>query len=337
MVERPVISRLVLNNFRTHKELDLKLSRGMNVVFGDNNAGKTTLIRSLQFLAFGLTSSRERNLRRGSKSGSVRVEIETPTYGVCSVERKFSARTNVIEVEIGGDKRVLSSPTPDAIRSTITPMLRPLGLAPIPVRNSDDLWLQFGPPLFLVGDGPTRVTRVISALSYIDVYERARDISKRSRAMWEAPSKRLSAEVADAEVKLAAAKRELDRLAPLWYTADRLARELEELEERRQRLGDMVSRWGSLQRVSEMGDRAEDILMALQRAWSAYTEVRDSRDALHSLLTKLKKAREMDIDEAERVRSARLDYDRAKRDAMASGVCPLCGRSVQASSDDAGG
>ena len=48
------ISRLRLTNFLCHQNLKLKLSKGINFFVGNNNSGKTSILRAVSFLRSGL-------------------------------------------------------------------------------------------------------------------------------------------------------------------------------------------------------------------------------------------------------------------------------------------
>ena len=39
-----------IENFRSFKELDLKLSKSINVIAGSNNAGKSTILKAIYLL-----------------------------------------------------------------------------------------------------------------------------------------------------------------------------------------------------------------------------------------------------------------------------------------------
>lgn len=53
MKERKHLKRIVLRNFQAHKNSELQLDPHMNVIVGETNSGKSSIIRALWWLAFG--------------------------------------------------------------------------------------------------------------------------------------------------------------------------------------------------------------------------------------------------------------------------------------------
>ena len=62
----PLVSRLILKDFRTYPALDLAVSRGLVALVGENGAGKTNLIEALSLFAPG------RGLRRADRIAVLR-------------------------------------------------------------------------------------------------------------------------------------------------------------------------------------------------------------------------------------------------------------------------
>lgn len=57
----PLITRLMLQNFKKFPELDLRFSNDRNILVGDNESGKSTILLALDLV---LSDSRHRRLRR---------------------------------------------------------------------------------------------------------------------------------------------------------------------------------------------------------------------------------------------------------------------------------
>ena len=66
----PVITRLILQDFRTYAALDLAASRKLVALVGENGAGKTNLIEALSLFAAG------RGLRRADLAEMARTGAE---------------------------------------------------------------------------------------------------------------------------------------------------------------------------------------------------------------------------------------------------------------------
>jgi DNA replication and repair protein RecF len=73
------ITKLALKNFRSYKDLELKLEPGVNTFIGDNGSGKTNIAESLIYLSF-LSSHRVANdlplISLGATQAVIRAEIE---------------------------------------------------------------------------------------------------------------------------------------------------------------------------------------------------------------------------------------------------------------------
>ena len=47
------IDRIKLTNFRNYKQLDLKLNKHINIIYGDNAQGKTNILEAIFLSSFG--------------------------------------------------------------------------------------------------------------------------------------------------------------------------------------------------------------------------------------------------------------------------------------------
>ena len=69
------ISKIILNNFKSFAgKHELDLSDGINFFVGNNNCGKTTIFRAIEFIQSG--KSKEEYITKGKESEDVSVEIE---------------------------------------------------------------------------------------------------------------------------------------------------------------------------------------------------------------------------------------------------------------------
>jgi uncharacterized protein YhaN len=93
-----IIERLHINEFGGLRDLDFTLSRGLNVITGDNESGKSTVLNFIRFLLYGLPASRgaenqaerERSLSWGTGSASGFMEI-SDRDGAYRIERSIGA------------------------------------------------------------------------------------------------------------------------------------------------------------------------------------------------------------------------------------------------------
>jgi predicted ATPase len=68
------ISAIELNNFRCFANVRVELSKGINLIIGSNNSGKSTLLKSVAWLQEGAVVSIN-DLRTSEKSGSVKISL----------------------------------------------------------------------------------------------------------------------------------------------------------------------------------------------------------------------------------------------------------------------
>ena len=72
------ITRIELENIKSHVEAAFEFERGTTAITGENGAGKTTLIEAVAWTLFDvLDYKKEDFVRRGAKKGSVRVTFES--------------------------------------------------------------------------------------------------------------------------------------------------------------------------------------------------------------------------------------------------------------------
>ena len=193
-----MLERLDLTNFRTHRNLSVSFTPGVNVIAGPNNAG--TLLRA-SGTSVSITGYRERTITAGEKDGSVVL-----AFNGGSITRRIAATKSEIEMP---DGTLITQPTPDTI-DTLKKTLTPVGLGPLILPTGNEWWPQFHSvgDMFLVGDTPTEVKRLLSALGHIDIYEKARDVCRSRRDKLTAHMKvlRISIATRDATVKVSPAR-----------------------------------------------------------------------------------------------------------------------------------
>ncbi len=72
------ISKIELENIKSHESSTYEFSRGTTAITGENGAGKTTIIEAIAWALFDLLEYKKEDfVRRGAKKGSVRVTFES--------------------------------------------------------------------------------------------------------------------------------------------------------------------------------------------------------------------------------------------------------------------
>ncbi|MGX9135880.1 AAA family ATPase [Rummeliibacillus sp. JY-2-4R] len=102
------IRRLVIYGFGQHEEITVDLSKGINVFYGLNEAGKTTIQQFILQILFGFPLKNQQLLRyepkKGSKFGG-QVHITDKEFGDCVIERvKGKAAGDVTVYLSNGEK-----------------------------------------------------------------------------------------------------------------------------------------------------------------------------------------------------------------------------------------
>lgn len=72
------ISKIELENIKSHASSTFEFTRGTTAITGENGAGKTTIIEAIAWVLFDLLEYKKEDfVRRGAKKGSVRVTFES--------------------------------------------------------------------------------------------------------------------------------------------------------------------------------------------------------------------------------------------------------------------
>ena len=72
------ISRIELENIKSHESASFEFSRGTTAITGENGAGKTTIIEAIAWVLFDLLDYKKEDfVRRGAKKGWARVTFES--------------------------------------------------------------------------------------------------------------------------------------------------------------------------------------------------------------------------------------------------------------------
>lgn len=102
-----ILSKIRLNDFISHKNTDLNLSYGINVVAGPNGAGKTSILDAISFALFNDCSNRgkKENLIN-SKAKKCKATVDFVEGGIkysaeWSIEREKSAKGNLYRMQNG--------------------------------------------------------------------------------------------------------------------------------------------------------------------------------------------------------------------------------------------
>src|SRR5687767_10174727 len=72
------VGRLEIENIRSFEHVDIQFSKSINIIAGGNNAGKSTILKSI-YLLQDVHVFKEEDLRIGSDLNSVRISVSDIT------------------------------------------------------------------------------------------------------------------------------------------------------------------------------------------------------------------------------------------------------------------
>ncbi len=147
-----MITKIKLTNFQSHKDTELELHPGLNVIYGESDQGKTAILRALTWVMTNRPLS-NRFLMRGAKE--------------CRVEVTTDKGTVVRERRRGFNGYVVNGEAFKEIGSSVPPQV-----AEVLDLGEINLQPQLS-PFFLITQSPGQVARYISELLGYDVIDSA--------------------------------------------------------------------------------------------------------------------------------------------------------------------
>jgi DNA repair protein SbcC/Rad50 len=148
----PMIDSLLLKNFQSHKNTNIKLSKGVNCIIGSSDVGKTSIIRALRWLVMNRPQG---EAFRSNWGGDTEI---VATIDNQHIIRSRSGKKNVyfindIELE------ALRTDVPDEIKQALNV-------------NEINLQRQFDRP-FLIDETPGNVAQFFNTIAHINVIDQS--------------------------------------------------------------------------------------------------------------------------------------------------------------------
>lgn len=168
------ISRIRLENFQDHKNTDIELESGINLIIGSSDAGKSAVLRAINWV-FHNEPRGSGFVRRGSDEARVTIWFNDGTM----VTRIKGKQRNAIAIHKADGQQLAF----EKIGNDIPPeAIEALGKPPIDDRHGPISYAEQMGPLFLTSLSPTDLPRSLSELTGIDDFEAAAQLlGKRSR------------------------------------------------------------------------------------------------------------------------------------------------------------
>ena len=159
-----MLNKAVLHNFRQHEQLEVTFTKGLNVVRGANEGGKSTIIEAVLYALFGTPALRESldatvTWGKDAKSLKVSVEIEDQSGQVYT----FTRSKGGAEVQKDGTVFVTGQKEVSAFAATV------LGAD---VKTASNLMLSNQKGLRgVLDEGPKATSQVIESLANFDLFD----------------------------------------------------------------------------------------------------------------------------------------------------------------------
>jgi DNA repair ATPase RecN len=168
------ITEIHLENFQDHRDTVIKLKPGMNLITGSSDAGKSAILRGINFVFHNLPRGKS-FIRYGADEARVAVTFSDGTV----VQRIKGDRNAYVIVRPNGDVEGY-----DRIGNEIPPQVQEaLGNPPCDDKHGPIAYAEQMSPLFLVSLTSTELPRALSELTGIDDFEEAAQLlAKRARA-----------------------------------------------------------------------------------------------------------------------------------------------------------
>lgn len=92
-----ILKKLIINNIRSYKDVEIEFPEGSTLLMGDIGSGKTSILLAIEFALFGLQPSQRGSslLRNNEKQASVKLEFEVDDKEIV-IERKLKKGSKTI-------------------------------------------------------------------------------------------------------------------------------------------------------------------------------------------------------------------------------------------------
>ncbi len=319
------ISKIELENIKSHISSTYEFSRGTTAITGENGAGKTTIIEAIAWVLFDLLEYKKEDfIRRGAKKGAVRITFESG----------LDEREYVVYRDSGAGYHVidprLQTRIADKKEEVFRFLWQHLGLEP-----GTDLKSIFrqaiGVPqgtftaIFLEGTTDRKVAfdRLLKVEEYRQAAEKLRDTSRfldQSAAGIRESIARAEGELSRSEIVVAEHKTLKEHVNEITGQIEKFSAELADRKSRVKLLDELVKQLTDLRSTLESTrsdkEKVEIIVQqaeaALARAAEATIKIADNRSSHEQHLAALGKLAEL---ERERSHRDQLNSELAKTDA----------------------
>jgi len=316
-----------LKNFQGYKDSSFNLDKGYTCIVGENNKGKSSIVRALMFVYFDLWE--KSFVRKGAEFVEVTIERDD---GV-SITRKKGDSVNEIIVEKNG--KVIDTfnnfgkTLPDEIKNKFQ-----IQAVKLDISKEENLNIanQFDQPFLLFESGPTKlkILNRITGAHIVDIAQR--ELAKDKKRLF-AKSRELEEFVVEGENKLQQYKnldnleKRLDKATRAFNKVEKLIKEEDKLISIKLELKDWKKR---LQEFKELKQKLERVdLQAVTRIRQLHEKFRN----LQKLASNYDKIIDSLAKNSEKLNGLKESYvkvlKKARKLLIEEKICPTCFRKLE--------
>lgn len=149
-----MLKTIKLHNIKGHMDSELNLSPGLNVITGDSDSGKSTVMRALNWLVTNQRGYNPKPFKHLKSKGSSYIEVETIQGNL--IRRTKDTKFNGYSVN-GEDFKALGSDIPEEVKSA-------LNLTELNLQAQKDSY-------FLLNDTPGQVAKAFNKIADLTVMD----------------------------------------------------------------------------------------------------------------------------------------------------------------------
>lgn len=324
-----MITTIHLQNFQAHRDTRLPMAKGLTILRGSTNAGKSAIIRAFRWILQD-DGDWKTLLRKGETQMAVTLIFEN---GI-SVTRTRSASINRYEVK-GGNGEVLDQYN-DFGKGVPERVLQYMGFTKV-VLDGKALNLNLASqqePWFLLGDSPPSVYRKLCALSHTEEIEQAATACGTEKARKHREAGELQEQIGTLKVAMSDLHW-VDRAAEQYAKAVEVEQVTATLQTRLEHI-DFFVRWyagytGQIAKLQAQHSKLQEI--NVDAADSLITQLAAASDKLNNILHYITLQQRLDqtisnITAAQQ--EIAVSLMRLEPQLAAVATCPLCGQRIEA-------
>lgn len=305
-----MIKKIIIENFQSHRKTIVRLKKGVNILTGRSDSGKTAIIRALNWV-FTNRPSGLSFIRKGSKQARVRVVFTDGTW----IERIRSKKVNEYRASF------LQEP----LKAIGTDVPGPIKL--VADMDAVNLQKQFDAP-FLLTDSPGKVAAYFNKLANISIIDEVNEILNSRIRRYTSDKQRY-------EIALEENKSQLEELAFLGE-AEIALEVIETLEEQiittsknYQRINKLIKDIEQLNEKIEKQKAAdyEGALKKIKVIVAVIEQINQEKVTYNKIRTLLNRIFETEDKLFEAKEELKIMKQQYKEDFPA--ICPLCGSKVK--------